>query len=364
MKNSIQADGHPPILVDLYSDTVSRPTAAMRQAIAEAEVGNEQAGEDPTVNRLCTMAAALLGKDQALFLPSGTMCNEIAYRVHCQPGDEIILDKSGHALHYETGGPAALSGVMTRPLDGVRGVFTADQVRAALRSPARHHPRSTLLSVENTANIGCGKVWPLEAIREVTAAAHEAGLKTHMDGARLMNAVVASGIPAADYAAAFDSVWIDLSKGLGCPVGAVLAGSAEFIERAWRFKHQFGGAMRQAGIIAAAGVHALAHHVERLADDHANAKAFATAIAQIPGVILDVATVETNMIYFDLEAGGGDAAQVGNRLRAHGVRIGAVGPYRMRAVTHINVDYAGAEKAAKALAEVLRYTFRRCGRPF
>ncbi len=341
------------ISVDLYSDTVSRPTPAMRQAIAEAEVGNEQSGEDPTVNRLCRMTADLLGKEDALFLPSGTMCNEIAYRVHCEPGDEIILDKTGHALHFESGGPAALSGVMTRPLDGERGIFTAAQVHAAVRRPGRHDPASRLLSVENTANLGGGAVWPLERVREVTAAAREHGLSCHLDGARLLNAVVASGIPARDYAADFDSAWIDLSKGLGCPVGAVLAGSAKFIDRAWRFKHQFGGAMRQAGIIAAAGVYALDHHVDRMADDHDHAKRLAQGIAQLPGISLDVGAIETNMVYFDVEGSGMSAEDVAAGLRTHGVRIGAMGPFTMRAVTHIDVAEAGVDQAIAALAAVL-----------
>jgi threonine aldolase len=340
------------IEVDLYSDTVTRPTPGMRRAIAEAEVGNEQAGEDPTVNRLCTMVARLLGKEAALYLPSGTMCNEIAYRVHCQSGDEIILDKTGHALHFETGGPAALSGVMTRSLDGDRGVFTAEQVRAAVRQPSRHHPRSRLLSVENTANMGGGTVWPIERIREVAAEAREHGLATHLDGARLMNAVVASGVSAADYAASFDSAWIDFSKGLGAPVGGALAGSAAFIDAAWRWKHQFGGAMRQAGIIAAACAYALENHVERLAEDHANARALAEAIAATPGLALAPDTVETNMVFFEVSETGLDAPEFSRRLLAHGVRIGASEGGRLRAVTHLDVDRAGIDKTIEAVRAV------------
>jgi len=335
--------------VDLYSDTQSRPTDAMRRFMIEAEVGDEQRGEDPSVRRLCDMVAQLLGKEDALFLPSGTMCNEIAYRVHCEPGDEIIVDKTGHALHFETGGPAALSGVMTRPLDGVHGIFDADQVRAAIRQPGRHDPASRLLSVENTSNLGGGTVWPLERIREVVAVAREAGLSAHLDGARLMNAVVASGIAAHEFAAPFDSAWICLTKGLGAPVGAVLAGSAAFIDRAWRFKHQFGGAMRQAGIIAAAGIYALEHHVERLADDHANARHFAERIAQIPGLRVELDAVQTNMVYFDTSGSGLSAPEVGERLRALGVRIGDIDDTLMRAVTHIDVSRADMDTAADAL---------------
>jgi threonine aldolase len=340
--------------VDLYSDTQSRPTAQMRRYMLDAEVGDEQRGEDPSVTRLCEMVADLLGKEAAIFLPSGTMCNEIAYRVHCEPGDEIIVDKTGHALHFETGGPAALSGVMTRPLDGVRGIFSAEQVRAAIRRPGRHDPASRLLSVENTSNLGGGTVWPIERIGEVTAVAREAGLRSHLDGARLMNAVVASGIPARDYAAPFDSVWICLTKGLAAPVGAVLAGSDEFIGRAWRFKHQFGGAMRQAGMIAAAGIYALEHHVERLAEDHDNARRFAELIAEIPGIHLDLGAVQTNMVYFDTGASGLSAPQVNERLLARGVRIGDIDNTLMRAVTHIDVDRAGVEEAARVLREVVK----------
>jgi len=341
------------IRVELYSDTQTRPTDAMRRAMAEAEVGDEHSGRDPTVNRLCAMTAELLGKEAAIFLPSGTMCNEIAYRVHCRPGDEIILDKTGHALHFETGGPAALTGAMTRTLEGERGIFTGQQVAEAIRPASRYHPVSRVLSVENTANLGGGAVWPLERLQEVTAVARAHGLATHMDGARLLNAVVASGVSAHELAVPFDSVWIDLSKGLGAPVGGVLAGSADFIEQAWRFKHQFGGAMRQAGIIAAAGVYALEHHVERLAEDHANAAHFARLIADIPGIEVDVELVETNMVYFDTKGTGMSAPEIADRLLEHGVRIGPYAEHLMRAVTHLDVDRAGVEAAAAALRDAV-----------
>jgi len=338
--------------VDLYSDTITRPTAGMRKAIAEAEVGNEQAHEDPTVNRLQAMVAELLGKEAALFLPSGTMCNEIAYRVWCAQGDEIILDETGHALHFEAGGPAALAGAMTRTVRGTRGIFTGADVDAAIRPKSRHAPRQKLVSIENTANLGGGAVWPLDTVRDVAAAARRHGLKLHMDGARLLNAVVASGIPAATFAADCDSVWIDLSKGLGCPVGGVLAGSAEFIEEAWRFKHQFGGAMRQAGIVAAAGVYALEHHVERLADDHARARRLAEGIAGVKGLRVAANEIDTNMVYFRVDETGVDAATFSRRLLAeHGVRIGVVGG-PLRAVTHLDVDDAGIEAAVAAVRAV------------
>ena len=339
--------------IDLYSDTQTRPTPGMRCAMAEAEVGDEQRGEDPTVNRLTEEVSKLLGKEAAVFLPSGTMCNEIAYRVHCERGDEIILDKTGHALHFEAGAPAALAGAMTRTVAGTNGIFTAEQVTVSIRQPNRYHPRSRLLSVENTSNLGGGTVWPIARIGEVTTAARENGLATHMDGARLLNAVVASGISAADYAAPFDSVWIDLSKGLGAPVGAVLAGSSEFIDQAWRFKHQFGGAMRQSGIIAAAGLYALDKHVGRLADDHATARRFSQSLAQISGIRIDPDEVETNMVYFEISASGLDAQEVAERLLKRGVRIGAVDRYRMRAVTHLDVDRSGVEEAAEVLSDVM-----------
>jgi threonine aldolase len=340
-------------VIDLYSDTRTRPTPGMRRAIAEAEVGDEQAMLDPTVNTLCERVADLLGKEAAVYLPSGTMCNQIAARVHCRQGDEIILAASAHPFHAEAGGPAALAGVMLRGLDGARGMFDAEQVRAAINSPAfRHAPRSRLLEVENTTNFGGGAVWPIGQIRAVTGVAKEHGLACHMDGARLMNAVVASGTSAAEYAAPFDSVWIDFSKGLGAPVGAVLAGSREVIHEAWRVKQQIGGAMRQAGIIAAACLYALDHHVERLADDHANARYLAEGLAEIPGLELDPATVETNIVWFDVR-GRMSAPEVAAGLKERGVLIGNYGERRMRAVTHLDVDRDGIETALQTLARLL-----------
>lgn len=344
-----------PPRIDLYSDTQTRPSPTMRAAIAAAEVGDEQRGEDPTVNRLQDRVAALLGKPRALFLPSGTMCNEIAYRVWARPGEEIILDETAHALHFETGGPAALSGLMTRPLAGTRGVFDADMVRAAIRSrDNRHAPRSALVSIEQTSNLGGGRIWPLAEIAAVADTAHEHGLSVHMDGARLLNAVVAGNVAAADYAAPCDSVWIDLSKGLGCPVGAVLAGAEDFIEEAFRCKHQFGGAMRQAGIIAAAGVYALDHNVERLAEDHDNAKRLAAGLAEIAGVRITPAEVETNMVYFAVDPARMTAPELSRRLlEGHGVRIGAIDAERLRAVTHLDVTAADIEAALQAVSAVL-----------
>jgi threonine aldolase len=333
--------------VDLSSDTVTRPTADMRRFMCEAEVGDEQKLEDPTVNLLTEMVAELLGKEAAVFLPSGTMCNEIALRVHARPGEEVIAHHSAHPINFETGGPGALAGVNMRAIDGARGQFDAAAVEAAVRHPSRYSPRSRLVWVEQTSNLGGGSVWPLARIEAVTAAARRHGLATHLDGARLMNAVVASGISARDYASFFDSAWIDFTKGLGAPVGAALAGSRAFIEEAWRLKQQMGGAMRQAGIIAAGGVYALRHHVKRLADDHANARRLAEGLAGLPGVSLDPATVETNIVFFEL-TGELTAAVAVDRLLAHGIRMGALGPRTVRAVTHLDVDAAGIDRALAA----------------
>jgi threonine aldolase len=338
--------------VDLASDTVTKPTPAMRRFMCDAEVGDEQKGEDPTVNRLQEAVAGLLGKDAAVFLPSGTMCNEIALRVHCRPGDEMIAHRTAHPIHFESGGPAALAGVNTRAIDGPRGQFDVGAAEEAIRPDNRYFPRSRLLWVEQTSNLGGGSIWPVARVEAVTALARRHGLATHLDGARLMNAVVATGVPAARWAASFDSAWIDFTKGLGAPVGAALAGTREFIRDAWRLKQQMGGAMRQAGIIAAGAVYALAHHVDRLAEDHANARRLAEGLAALPGVKLDPADVETNIVIFEL-TGPVDAAAFVARLADRGVRMGALGPRSVRAVTHLDVDGAGIDRAVEASRSAL-----------
>jgi threonine aldolase len=338
--------------VDLYSDTVTRPTREMRRFMCEAEVGDEQKFEDPTVNELQRMVAELLGKEAALFLPSGTMCNEIAIRVHCRPGDEMLAHRTAHPIHFEAGGPGALAGVNVRALDGPRGQYDSATAADAIRPENRYMPRSRLLWIEQTSNLGGGSVWPLDRIREVADVARRHGLALHLDGARLMNAVVASGVSAATYAGPFDSAWIDFTKGLGAPVGAALAGSRGFIAEAWRHKQQMGGAMRQAGIIAAGGIWALRHHVERLAEDHANARRLAEGLAELPGVDLDPKTVETNIVFFDV-TGHLDAAAVVDALLARGVRMGALGSRTIRAVTHLDVSAAQIERAVEAAREVL-----------
>jgi threonine aldolase len=272
-----------PLRVDLFSDTQTRPSPEMRAAMAAADVGDEQMGEDPTVNELQDVVAQLFDLEAALFLPSGTMCNQISFSVHCRAGDEILMHRSAHPLNFEAGGAAALVGALITPLDGDRGIFSPADLRAALRYQDRHSPRTRAVSVEQTTNMGGGACWPIDRIEQIRAVADEAGLAKHMDGARLMNAVVATGVPAKDYAAGFDSCWLDLSKGLGCPVGGVLAGSRAFIDEAWHYKQLLGGAMRQAGIIAAAGIYALRNNVDRLADDHLNARRLAEGLAEPPG---------------------------------------------------------------------------------
>src|SRR6266545_2481855 len=316
--------------VDLYSDTVTKPTGEMRRFMCEAEVGDEQKHEDPTVNLLQEMVADLLGKEAALFLPSGTMCNEIAMRVHCRHGEEMLAHKTAHPIHFETGGPAALAGINVQGLDGPRGQFDAATVEAAIRPDNRHMPRSRLLWVEQTSNLGGGSIWPLEKIRAVTDVARRRGLGTHMDGARLMNAVVASGIPAQQWAAPFDSAWIDFTKGLGAPVGA---------------------AMRQAGIIAAGGIYALRHHVKRLVEDHVNARRLAEGLAKLPGISVDPTAIETNLVFFDL-TGSLTAPAAVEQLLSRGIRMGALGPRTIRAVTHLDVSAQGIERALEAAREV------------
>lgn len=344
----------PPILVDLYSDTITRPTPPMRRAMCEAEVGDEQQREDPTVNRLQEMVAELLGKEAALFLPSGTMCNQVAFAVHCRTGDEILLHETAHPLLYEAGGAAAMVGAVFHPLSGPRGRFTGEQLRQALRPAVHYMPRSRVVSIEQTANIVGGACWPLAEIQTVCQVAHGAGLVCHMDGARLLNAVVSSGTSAAAFAAPFESVWIDLTKGLGAPVGAVLAGSWEFIEEAWRYKQRFGGAMRQAGIIAAAGIYALENHVERLAEDHERARALASGLAQVRGLAIDAAAVETNIVIFDVSGTGlsGDAF-ADRTLAQHGVRFSVLGPTLVRAVTHLDLPRDGIERALASVRAVV-----------
>ena len=340
----------PDSVINLYSDTQTRPSAEMRQAMANAEVGDEQRGTDPTVLALQDEVAALLGKEAAVFLPSGSMCNQIAVRLHIRPlGDEMYLHRLAHPITAEAGGAAALSGAMVMPLEGEGGMFSGATLRAHMRDPEdRHEPRSRLVTVEQTTNLGGGRVWPLAKLEEVLDVAGEFGLRTHLDGARLLNAVVASGVSAADYAKGFETAWIDFSKGLGAPIGACLAGSDELIKEAWRYKQMLGGSMRQAGIVAAGARYGLQHNVERLAEDHANAKFLAEGLAEIEGVEIDPSTVETNIVIFDVR----DAAALHDTLKADGVETSLL-EGRVRMVTHLDVDRAGIETALSAVTDAL-----------
>ncbi len=342
-------------MIDLSSDTATRPSQAMREAMASAPVGDEQIREDPTVNALQEYVAALTGKEAALFLPSGTMCNAIALTVHPRRGDTVILDRRAHPVTSEAGGPAVLANVLLQTIDAPRGRFTADDVAELLSAGGTHASKTGLISVENTTNHGGGAIWSLGALAAIRALATEHGVPMHMDGARLMNAVVASGTSAAEFARQVDSIWIDLSKGLGAPVGAVLAGSTAFIEAARRYKHMFGGAMRQAGIIAAAGLYAFEHNVDRLAEDHANAKLLAEGLAAIPGVRMAHDSVDTNIVFFDVGEAGMSAGAFNEALQQRGVRMStsyAAGT-RVRAVTHLNVSREDCATAVDVAREVL-----------
>lgn len=342
-----------PIRVDLRSDTVTRPTEAMRRAIFDPRVGDEQLGEDPSVNQLVETVAELLGKPAAVFLPSGTMCNQIALALHCRPGDEFYCDRTAHPLHAEAGGPAALAGAQACAIDGERGVYTAEQLASALSPLSRYAPEPRLVWVEQTANLAGGTIWRRDDISAVTDVARAQRLLTHLDGARLFNATVVTGEPPSSVAAPFDSVWIDFSKGLGAPVGAALAGGEDFIDDAWRLKQRLGGSMRQAGVLAAAASYALAHHVERLADDHIRARRLANAMAEMDGIELDAAQVETNIVIFGVDCAGGAASFLGLLLEKHGVRGSLAGRDRIRFVTHLDINDEDINTAIEAVRDAM-----------
>lgn len=343
-------------LIDLYSDTSTRPSPGMRRAMAEAEVGDEQRGEDPTTRQLEERTAELLGHEAAVFLPSGTMANQIALAVHTTAGDEIIGAEGCHILTYEGGGGAMLARHQSRAIHGRNGMFTGADVDAAVREPSRYHPRSRLVTVEQTANLGGGAVWPLTQMQDVAKATRKHGLILHMDGARLPNAAVASGVPAKAFTSLCDSAWLDLSKGLGCPIGAVLVGSKAFIHEAWRWKQRLGGAMRQSGIVAAAGLYALDHNWDRLADDHANAKRLAEIAGNIKGVTVSNPSVDTNLLFLEVSGVGRPGQDIEAALMAKGVRMGFGYGNRLRAVTHLDLSAADIEAAGKALAEAVAGT--------
>jgi threonine aldolase len=337
--------------IDLRSDTITQPTPAMREAMARAEVGDDVFGDDPTVARLEAHVAERLGKEAALFTVSGTMANQLALRIHTEPGDEILVEGNAHIYYYESGGPAALAGVMCRCLPGNRGVFTADDIEAALRPPDQHFAPTRLVCVENTHNRGGGRVWPLPRLEEVVAAARRHQLRLHLDGARLWNAAIATGRPERTLAAPFDTVSVCFSKGLGAPIGSALCGPRELILRARRFRKMFGGGMRQAGILAAAALHALEHHRDRLAEDHANARALAEGLSRLPGVEADPASVETNIVMARVP--GRPAAPIARALDAAGVRMLPVGPETLRAVTSLMVSAHDIPAALEIIARAL-----------
>jgi threonine aldolase len=341
-------------VVDLRSDTVTRPSPEMRAAIAAAEVGDDVLGDDPTVNRLQERSAELLGKEAALFVPSGSMANQVAIRAACQPGDELIIHEDTHTYNYEAGGPSALAGVSVRIVDGPRGVFTGAAVESAVRPRNVHFAQSRMVIVENTNNRGGGSIWPVESMADIRPVAERHGLHVHLDGARLMNASVARGVKPTEYTRHVDSVSMCFSKGLGAPVGSIIAGSRDFTTRTHRFRKMFGGAMRQAGILAAAALYALDHNVERLAEDHASARRLAEALAELPGVRLNPATVETNIVIFEIEERLGTPADFVNRLNERGVWMLAIGPQKVRAVTHLDVSAAQIEQAIRVLRDICR----------
>jgi threonine aldolase len=341
----------PPIRINLLSDTQTRPTPGMREAIARAEVGDEQIGDDPAVNLLCERVADLLGKEAAVFMPSGTMCNVAATLSHCRPGDEILAHETAHIIAREGGAHAALGGFQIIPLAGADGQFAPETFRRALHPPNRYQPPQAVVSVEQTANIGGGTIWKKADLDEIAAIAKSAGMITHMDGARLLNACVATGISARDMAAGWDSAWIDFSKGLGAPVGAVIAGSRAFIDEVWRWKQRLGGAMRQAGICAAACVYALDHHVDRLAEDHANARALARGLSQIAGV--EVQHPETNLVFFKPDGAGVSGTDMIAKLNQRGVLL-AMMDGRIRACTHLDVTAGMIEETVGLVREIVR----------
>ena len=333
-------------LWDFRSDTVTRPTPGMRRAIYEAEVGDDVFEDDPTVQLLERRIAELVGKEAALFVPSGTMANQIAVAVHTRPGDEILMEAEGHVYLYEGGGPAAISGVMVKPIPGTRGLVSADQVRQAIRPSNVHYAPTTLLVLENTHNRAGGRVLPLDGFRESARAARGAGLKVHLDGARLWNAAIASGVPEARWAAECDSVGVCLSKGLGAPVGSVICGDRAFVHRARFVRKRLGGGMRQVGILAAAGLYAIENHRARLADDHRRARSLAEALHEIPEIDIDPADIATNILRIGVRAGAPE--QWCEEIRRHGVMVVPFGPGAVRAVTHLDIEDEGISAAIAA----------------
>jgi threonine aldolase len=343
----------PDRVIDLRSDTVTKPSEAMREAMARAPVGDDVYGEDPTVNRLQEIGAARLGKQAGLFVPSGIMANQLSLRAHTQPGDEVIIDARAHIVRYEHGAAAALNGLQLQMLPGVRGILTPDQVERAIRPRDPYNPRTALICLENTHNSGGGSVYPLTTIEGVRKIALDHGIPMHLDGARLFNAETASGVPAAEYARHFDTVSFCLSKGLGAPVGSLVVSDQPTIDKLRRWRRMFGGGMRQAGILAAAGIYALEHNIPQLKEDHANARRLATLLQNVPGVSLEMAGVETNIVIFEVALAGRTPQQIVDALREQGVLINPLGGHAFRAVTHLDVSAADIEQAGEIFRSAL-----------
>ncbi len=339
-------------LIDLRSDTVTRPTPAMRRAMAAAEVGDDVFGEDPTVNRLQDLVAELLGTEAALFVASGTMGNQVCIRCHTQPGDELLCEAGAHFLHYEAGAMAALSGVQARTIVGTRGVIAAKQIEEALRGETYYFPRSRLITIENTHNLAGGTIFPLDEIARIRQLARERGLAMHLDGARLWNASAAAGVALRDYAQHFDSVSVCFSKGLGAPIGSAVAGTKKFIDQARRVRKMFGGGMRQVGIIAAAAIHGLEHHRERLHEDHANARWLAEALHGRSGITIELDSVQTNIVIMNIAQTKLSVPAAIEALKKEGVLLGPFGATTLRAVTHLDVNRAEVERAAAVFAKI------------
>jgi len=345
--------------IDLFSDTQTRPTQGMRAAMAQALVGDEQSDDDPTTLTLCEKVAELLGQEAGVFMPSGTMCNLTAILTHTRPGDEVICDHQSHIYCTEAGGAAALAGVSVWPLQSPHGIFDVQQVHEAVRPRTRTAPRTRLLTLEQSTNFSGGAIWPLPQLREVRDAARSHGLKCHMDGARLLNASAATGIAPAEYASGWDSVWIALSKGLGCPVGAVLCGSAEFIHEAWQWKYRLGGAMRQSGVLAAAGLYALEHHLPQLETDNINAQSIWTTLSACDLFRFDPPRPSSNILRFTFASELIEADAYAKACLAEGVRLRAIGGNFIRATTHLDVSPQEAETAARTMLSVAQRMAKR-----
>jgi len=339
-------------VIDLRSDTVTRPTPDMRAAMAEAEVGDDVFGEDPTIAALEERIAHILGKEAAIYVPSGTLSNLLGVRVHCDPGDALICEANAHLYVYEQGGYAQFCGVTAHTIQGEYGILQPSDFTGTVHGYDDHSTRTRLVCLENTHNRGSGRIQPYEYVEEICGWAHDQGLATHLDGARLMNAVVASGISAADWAQHFDTVNVCFSKGLGAPVGSALIGPTDLIRKARRHRKALGGGMRQAGVIAAAALYALDHHIERLAEDHSNAQIFSNAVHQCDGLTLSPPDVHTNIVFFDVDPALGSAKELQARLKEHGVLVLALGASRIRAVTHLDVTQEEVTRAGQILQEV------------